>query len=146
MTSFTPDTRFGSASLLGVGVPIRYHPISKQDVYIPDIRESPERGIHPSDEEQKFNSEYIHTVIIILISAVIFVTAVALYEVIRVYIGNYYANTALNDPESSNTLQDITRIRVANQATFTSTVIFAFICLISALILVPILIYLDKKY
>jgi len=139
MASFTPINKFSSTSLVGVAEPIRFMGLSDR----PERAELGERNIHPIKEED--SKRYSHTIIIIVISAIIFVTVVAIYDVLRNYINNYYASRALRDPLSTNTVQDISRTETANRSNFVSSLIFALVCVLVALVLIPLLIHLDRK-
>jgi|SRR6516164_2747274 hypothetical protein len=123
MSSFTPINNNTSLndSLLGSGTLTNFEILN-------------ERPIHLSPTKQ-----HNHLISIIILSAILFVTIVALYDVIRVLITNYYASIALLDPKSHNTLKDIDKTIVANNDRLQATFIFALICLIIALIFIPII-------
>ncbi len=82
------------------------------------------------------------TIKIIVISAILFITVIALYDVVRSAITIYFADKALTDPLSGNTPQQIRQTKISNENTFYSSVIFALICIITA----PILIILILMY
>lgn len=97
-----------------------------------------ERRIHaPSDKIQQL----LYTILIVIISALIFVTVIAIYDVLRNTINNYYANIALLDPNSHNTPEEIERTQIANYNALISSLAFAASCLITALILIVIIVH-----
>lgn len=79
------------------------------------------------------------TLIIVIISAIIFVTIVAIYDVIRNAINNYYAKIALINPIAGNTAQNINSTVIANKQALISSIVFAIFCVILAAVLVPIM-------
>ena len=88
-----------NTSLLGTADPLKFvdaNRLESNDLYA--------RKIHGSDDK---NRSIRYTIIIIIISAIIFVTVVSLYDIIRGYITNYFANKALHDPKFNDTTKDI---------------------------------------
>ena len=83
-----------------------------------------------------------NTLTIIIISALIFITLVALFDVFHGTISNYFARRALFNPNSFNRPHDISRTLVSNREGLKSDIMFAIFCLI----IVPILIYLLMAY
>lgn len=82
---------------------------------------------------------FSRTVIIIIVSAVIFVTVVSFYDVIRNIISNHYAKIALTDPKAQNTSQQISSTLVANQQGLTSSIMFCLFCIAVASIVIFII-------
>jgi len=82
-----------------------------------------------------------YTIIIVIISAIIFVTVIACYDIIRALTNNYFASLALENPGSNNTQEDIERVKIANSNQLWSTMAFAGICLGISLILLPLLMF-----
>ena len=105
-------------------------------------KENPE----PKHVVDKNNGNYINLFLKIIISAIIFLTIIAIYNVINTAIDNYYSNIALNDPNSNNTQEEIDRTNIANYYELISTIVYAFVCLIIAIILVPILFLIMQNY
>jgi len=129
--SFQPLSEGLSSSLLGVADPVKF---------VDPVRY--EGRIHapfPSEPTIKY------TLLIIIISAIIFVTALSVYDVVRNLINNYFAKQALLNPVSNNTKEDIDRTLIANRGGLISSSIFSVFCIILAIILIPILISLIKN-
>ena len=158
--SFIPTSTVSlDTSLYGAGEPVKL-------LRSPDIKELSEYGmkgdrdidqdlykreIHgPSEDDKKNRKSYvtvpsIPTIILIIISAIIFVTAVSIYDVFRSKINNYYAKINLEDPRSYNNREDIARTELANDRNLLSNIAFAIFAIIIAIILIPILIYMSTK-
>ena len=128
--SFHPISFNTGTALLGTAVSDPTRSDITQSLYPRGIHGAPVRG--PS---------LTYTLIIIVVSAIIFVTIVSIYDVIRngVYVLN--ARASLQD---SDTPANIERTLSGNQAVFTSSVMFAVICLVTAGIFIPLLIWWVK--
>ena len=98
----------------------------------------------PSKQYENPLSIY-RTVLLTLVSAVLFVTAISIYDIIRQRIVTYYARRAIEDPDACNDPQLIRRTLIVNRESFASTVTFSLVCIIIALIIIPILIYYIHK-
>ena len=142
--SFRPIQQGFSSSLLGVADPT---------IFVTPLR--PDTGVLGKDftGDKSLEDRRIHggrdktqtiryTLIIIVISAIIFVTVIAIYDVLRIIITNFYAKAALTDPKAQVTPTDLTRTLIANYESFLATLVFALIAIFLALILIPILIWL----
>jgi hypothetical protein len=137
--SFTPlSSGTLSSSLLGSADPARFTDPLREDARPPSQEALESRRVHGSVRTQAETLAY--TVLIIMVSAVIFVTVIAIYDVIKTAVSNHYAKSALLDPESHNKKTDIRRTLVANQAALNASAVFAAAAVGSALLLVPILI------
>jgi ABC-type Fe3+ transport system permease subunit len=119
----TTPNNLNTTSLLGTGTLTNFEIIE-------------ERPIHASPATHNK-----HLITIIVLSAILFITIVAFYDIIKVMVNNYWANIALNDINSNNTPEEIQRSLVANADRLQATFIFALICLIIAFIFVPLLYY-----
>ena len=126
-------------SLLGAADPVKFVDINRPDVSF--AREGSERfleeRVHPSERESNrsfMNLEY--TIIIIIISALIFVAVISLYDVVRNIISNFYIEQTLRDPRSDNTEQEIIAGEVASTNSLISSIIFAVITIVTAAILI----------
>ena len=89
-----------------------------------------------------------YTILIIIISAIIFVTVVAAYDVIKTIIANYYAREALINPKSHNSKNDINRTIIANQNALIAAIVFSLVCVASVIIATPLIIsnsFMKKK-
>lgn len=100
-----------------------------------------EKNIHGSSNSQKYNNIF-KTIIIIIISAIIFVMIVSIYDVIRNVVSNIYAKKTLRDPTLKFTKIEIKRTLKTNKNALIASVIFAVICIIIALIFIPLLVNL----
>lgn len=152
--SFTPISSGLSTALSGAIEPTKFLDITRSDIRSDsgdkiiirnenvrsDVLEN--RHIHGPSERKEDKIRY--TIIIVMISAIIFVTTVSIYDVIRNALNTYYANLALTDPNSHNTNEDIERTKIANQNQLWSSMVFSAICIFSAIILILILIYMIK--
>ena len=137
--SFLPiDYGSLSPSLLGVGDPIKF--LRPKRIQFKG-KANKEDGPGPS---MKRNRE-INTTILIIISAIIFISVVALYDILRNYITNKYATKALEDPRSENTKTDIAKTEIANLNGLYSSICFALIVILSAIILIPLLSYFGTQ-
>lgn len=113
-------------SLLGVGAP----------------RQLFERNIYDDASQTKAS---IHTVILVMISAIVFVVVIAMYDVVRNYIKDYYAKIELEDHRGELPTKDIVEAELANRENLQSSLVFALFCLVTGVILIPLLIILDQK-
>jgi hypothetical protein len=138
--SFQPITGTGiGPSLLGVGDPIKFiRPVDNDP--LEDRTDS--RDLH-GDRDSK-GTNYIKTVLLVVISALIFVSIVALFDVLRNALDNYYAKQALENPASGNTETDIAATEIANQYNLLSSIVFASITSLISIILIIILILVMK--
>lgn len=111
----------------------------------------------PEEEEEKLiknrkttTSSSTHDIIrlflIILISAIIFVTVISIYEIIRTTLNYYFSASALHDENSHNAQDDIERTMIADYNQLLSTIAFAGICIIIAIILLPLIFYILRDY
>lgn len=130
MSSFVPLNSTGlSSSLFGVGDPVKFTDNVNERLE--------ERGIHGRASQDKHQSDTA-MILLIVISAVIFVTAVSIYDIIKVIIINIYAEQSLRDQNGKN--EDIERTLISNRANLASTIAFGIVCIAIALIALPILI------
>lgn len=102
-----------------------------------DIRELSGRKIHSPKCNKKAST--IYTILIIIISGLIFVTIITIYALMM--INNYYATIGLDDPNSHNTPKDIERTKIANQNGLWSSMVFVSVCIISGFILIVIILH-----
>ena len=138
MTSFAPLNGNLSSSLLGVGAvdPV-FRSIPRPSEYLW------ERRVHEGGMPGV--SGLAHALILIMISAIIFVTIIAMYDVAKVALSNAFAKEALKDPKSHNKRISIERTVVANAGALNASFTFAASCLVSTIIFIPILISLIPK-
>lgn len=138
--SFTPISNVSlSTALAGAVEPTKFINVPRSDdIYENKPNELYEKRIHGKIDR----SESIkYTIIIVIVSAIIFVTVIAIYDIIRNGINNYYASIALNDVNSHNTPEQIEQTEIANSNSLWSSMVFALLCLISAVVFIVILIY-----
>lgn len=121
-----------SSALLGAADPAKFVDVAREDI----DKSLFDREIH-SPEEKQSNIRY--TLIIIVISAIIFVTVISIYDVFRSIITNYFARQALTDPSSHNKKEEIESTIVANQDALRSNIVFSIFCIITGVILIYIL-------
>ncbi len=118
--SFHPLSPGIDQSLLGVGANPDLIDISR---YI--NRDFVDRAHYLAKEGNNMSK----LVLTVIISAIIFVTVVAIYDVIRNVINNYYAMKALTNPEAENSEHEINSTLIANNDGFISSMVFAGICI-----------------
>ena len=143
--SFTPAQNGFNTSLLGAedwyrfkNIPVRNPTLYRKQINGPDDDDG-----NPTNNPTTSNRTAI---IFIIISAIIFIAIVAVYDVIRNIINNYYAERALRDPKSTNTLQEIDNTLIGNYQGLIASIIFAVFSIIVAVILVYVLLKFLKKY
>ena len=124
-----------STALFGIADPAKFTDPIRLDVDQSLFK----REIHSPEEKQ---NSIKYTIIIVFISAIIFVTVIAIYDVFKSLITNYFARDALQDPNSHNKREDIERTIISNQDALKSNFWFALFCIITAIILISILIKL----
>lgn len=147
--SFTPLASGGLSSALGgIVEPTKF--IITNSVGTSDsledvrVRDYSERRIHSPSEKKASNNTY--TILIVVMSAIIFVTVIGIYDVIRGGINNYFADIALTDPNSHNSPDDIERTNIANTNALWASMVFAGVAIILAIIFIAfILLYLNSR-
>ncbi len=101
-----------------------------------------------SVRENAYYSRHIHgptesnnkrTILIVIISAIIFVTMISIYDIFRNIITNYYAREALENPNSHNSEEDIERALIANKENLNASIVFSIFCIVMAIILIVII-------
>ena len=131
--SFHPTHGFG-VSLLGAADPIKFTD--------PMRTESNETSVEGKIHRGKQSHSIKYTIIVVIISALIFVAVISLFDVIRSFIVSYFASIAFNNPLSGLTPLTIEQNRISNEETRRASIVFALICVFLALILIPILVCL----
>lgn len=130
--SFTPLKGF-STSLSGAVEPSKFY--LTRDEWREDLYS---RRIHPLEDKAE---SIRYTILIVIISAILFVAVIALYDVLRNLTVNYFADRALRDPRSNNTQQDIESTNVANENTLLASIVFALICVVTAIFFITYLVH-----
>lgn len=141
MTSFLPidsATVNLNTSLIGVSDPTKFTDpdrIESLDLYArhPHGKLTPEHTIR-------------YTIIVVFISAVIFVTVISIYDVIKNGINYIFAKRALSDPESHNSSDSIHRTLVANKNTLVSSSVFCGVCIVISVVSIPLLVIALKAH
>lgn len=136
--SFRPLSGNLSSSLLGVADPAKFTDPLRSDVR--GAVRVPKRFPDVSNTSETIK----YTVIIIIVSAIIFVTAIAVYDVIKTALSNTFAKQALTNPKSHNKPRDIRRTEIANKAALGSSAAFAAVSVVSAIVFVPLLLTLVR--
>ncbi len=146
MTSFTPiaPTVNLRTSLLGVADPVKFVDPIRPESQVREVGLF--ENYDPSGKIVSGSHKLKYTIIIILVSAIIFVTAVSIYDVIRHLINNHYAKQVLldiqvRDPENvtDEDRKSIERTLAANQGTLMGSLVFAVFCVLTAILLIPLL-------
>lgn len=75
----------------------------------------------------------------IVVSAIIFVTVVAVFSVISTIISNYFVDKTASDPRAKNTKLDILKTRITNQNLLLSNLIFASFVILCCFLFIPLL-------
>lgn len=137
--SFVPVDGAFESSLFGVGANEQFIETSEHNAHADSIvRETKNKKNTNTTSTTTNNVKY--TISVVIISALVFITLVAIYDVIRNIINNYYAEKSLKDPNSHNTQEEIDRTTIANNNQLTASIIFALFCIITAVIIIIILV------
>lgn len=91
-----------------------------------------EKGLRPSNTNS--SGLTLDSIIIIIVSAIIFVTAIAIYDVIRMSVSNHFSTRSLLNPFSRNKDEDIDRSLISNEESLYAAITFASICVITMII------------
>jgi hypothetical protein len=113
-------------SLLGVGEPTKFMDLNALD--------RPRLDVHPFSSQSKQ-----YAVVLVVASAIIFVTAVAVYECIRVAIQYTFVKDALSKNAQGTSNMDV------QKANLIGTIIFAVFCIGSAIIVIPMLLAMSPR-
>ena len=88
------------------------------------------------------NNDPKKMILAIIVSAVIFITIVSIYSIIRNIINNYYTKKALTDPKVEIPPQEVEITLLANEYGLIASIVFAIVCIIIA----SIAIFLSWSY
>jgi hypothetical protein len=121
--SFSPITGGPNSSLLGSGNAriLRLDKGKDKDLY-----------------SKKLSYDQPNTIIVIILSAIIFVAIISIYDVGRNYINNRYAKIALEDTRSQNSQKEIDSTLISNYQSLLSSIVFCIISVVLAAISIPI--------
>lgn len=75
-----------------------------------------------------------NTIVVIIVSALIFITVISLFDIARNLIHNKYAKRALTDPRTKLTKTDITNTLIANHDGLLASIAFSTFCIIITVI------------
>ena len=90
---------------------------------------------HKNHKKTKKSTKSFQTIIVpIIISAIVFITILSLYDVVKHALLNYYARKALLDPKARNRKKNITRTLIANSQHLFSLIIFSLFCIFTTFI------------
>ena len=142
--SFIPASEGINTPLVGVAGQYR---ILNENIYARNVgirSKTPKIGDKRAYSSRPIESSHnnMHLLLIIIITVIIFVTAVALFDVLRGILNYYYSNIALNDPNSNNKPEEIQRTEIADYYSLLSTIVFALISIFISILLLPLLFYL----
>lgn len=137
--AFAPLQGDFSSSLLGVGSvgPIRYDETIREA----DPEKYFERGLHGSARSDKETQQFVNSIILIIISAFIFITIVSIFDVARVSFNNYFANFLYVDL----TPREVFDKKNLNELNLESTIVFSIFCMFAALIMISVLIWMSRR-
>lgn len=132
--AFMPLSGGTSTALSGTVVSPRFLSIGRYEDDVSPVEELAERRpkTHGSPRDNPKSIEY--TIFIIIISAFIFISVIAIFDVLRNAINNFFADRSLRDPNSNNTPEDIERTEIANKNALESSIVFAAIAVLIAII------------
>jgi len=98
------------------------------------------RDIHPyADETSSARESGLYTLGVVALSAVVFVTIIALYDLAKTSISLVFATRALADDASPRSPAETVELRKVNHAAWTSSAVFSVFCVVTAAVLVPLL-------
>lgn len=83
-----------------------------------------------------------YSIIMILISAILFVTIISMYDVLRNIITYHYTEKNLKDLHNKLSQESIELSTTTNNYTLISSIIFSITSIILAIILIPLLLYI----
>jgi len=86
-----------------------------------------------------------HLVLVIVLSAILFVTIVATYDLIKAGINYGFSSASLHDAHSHNTQEDIDRTLTADYYALLAIITFFAVAVVIALITIPILLKYIKN-
>lgn len=114
--SYLPLQAGFNQSLLGVG--------ASPNTFDLDLRDTDQLygKLHGSSKK--------NTIVVIIVSALIFITVISLFDVIRNIIHNKYAKLALTNPKTKLKKTDITNTLIANHEGLIASISFSAFCVI----------------
>jgi hypothetical protein len=88
----------------------------------------------------------IKVILSVIITAVIFVTILSIYDVLRTFLNNYYLKQSLlNSDVPNKNMDEINSFLITSNNTLMSVSIFCAICILIALIVIPVIFYIMTK-
>ena len=83
---------------------------------------------------KRVDSSDQNTIFIVILSGIILVTIISIYDVIRTYIDNYHAQRTVNNPQFRGDQEDINNTLIANRESLNSSIVFSLMCLFSLIL------------
>lgn len=144
--AFTPLSNGVATALSGILVsPGRLIDVSRleTDDDIDDIRlHGFDVDKNKKNNHQQKDRTLKYSILIVIISAIIFVTIISIYDVLRLVLNNYFAKKALDDPNSNNDPKDVERTLIANRNQLYSNLTFSGLCIGLSVVVISILIFI----
>lgn len=81
-------------------------------------------------------------IILSIVGAILFILVVSLFDIVRNWINNYYAEKALRDSASNVSTDDINSTIIANYQSLIASIVFAIFCVIVGVVSVYFLLRL----
>ena len=114
---------YQNIALFGIAILLKFVDVFRDDVH-KSLFVKKIHGLEKSPSNK-------YTLIIVFISAIIFVTVISIYDVVRNIINYYYAKKVLTDKTINNDPKSITNTMTVNKNTLISSIIFSSFCIIS---------------
>lgn len=91
--------------------------------------------------DRNIHSSNTQTFKILLISVILFITIISIYDVIKNMINNHYSYNLLKNPKTKYTKLDINRTLIQNNETLSSSITFSLFCILILFIFLFILFF-----
>jgi len=99
-----------------------------------------------TSSRREVSHDLYQTILIVIVTAIIFIIIVSVFDIIKNIITSYYITRSLRDPKANNTPEDIARTEIADTNAILSSVVFAIIAIIIGLIIIYfIMIYFWRR-
>ncbi len=98
-----------------------------------------------ADREVHFESKNKHTIIIVIISAIIFMTIISIYDFIRNCVTVYYADIGVKHFKNNISQENIDQTLYANRTKLKVSLSYLIICTVLSLIIIPLLLFYKNK-
>ena len=94
-----------------------------------------------SDLKHSVSRITINTVLTVIVSALVLVAVLSIYDVIKAWLNRHYIEIALDNPKANYSKEEIERTLIENTENLRSVSIFALITVISAIVIIGLIIY-----